>query len=74
MSYAMSPQGCLALQYYSWLVTRQNTESEGEPSKWREKHKPHSLARNEASKSARANVAVSMGEPAVLPFVTLFFL
>lgn len=52
----------------------QNTESEGEPSKWHEKHKPRSLMRNAASKSARADVAVSMGEPTVFRFVTLFIL
>lgn len=72
--YAVSFQGWLALQYYNWQVTTQNTESEGEPSKRHEKHKPRSLMRNEASKSARADVAVSMGEPPVFPFVTLFIL
>lgn len=46
----------------------------GEPSKWHEKHKSHSLVRNEASKSARADEAISMGEPTVFLFVTLFIL
>lgn len=35
---------------------------------------PYSLERKEASKSARADVAVSMGDPTVFPFVTLFIL
>lgn len=46
----------------------------GEPSKWHKKHKTHSLVRNEASKSARADVAISMGEPTVFLFITLFIL
>lgn len=32
----------------------------GEPSKWHDKNKPHSLVRKEASKNARADVAISM--------------
>lgn len=58
---------------YNWQLTRQNTESEGEPSKWHDKHKPHSLVWNEASKSTGTDRSHGLNCCVPLCHLSLFY-